>query len=72
MEHRSTIIVQDAVVNYQNDQATRDLVYGAALLFLSRHRAFTGESIMQSDSTALDALEFLSDLAENVFKFEIE
>jgi hypothetical protein len=58
-------------LQYNDDPATKELVFEKVLEFFRKRHVYCGESVMQNDDIALDAPEFFSMLANDVFKFEI-
>lgn len=63
--------ITDGVVEYQNDQRTKDELFERVARFLVEHNAFNGECCEQCDDVSLDAPGFLGDLAEEVFQFRV-
>lgn len=60
-----------ATVEYKSDQETKDALFDAVIAFFKEHQSFTGESIMQSDGPQIDAPVLLSNLADDILKFEV-
>lgn len=47
-------------------------VYQRVLNWFKRHECFSGESVMQCDAPQLTAASLLSDLADEVFNFDVK
>lgn len=69
---RKTIKLKDMKVTFQDDPETHKTVYNLVLNWYLKHQAFSGESIMQNDDTQIEAPVLLSDLADDVFNFDVE
>lgn len=61
----------DFTVEFDDSQETKNKVFDALINWYCKVQAFTGESIMQSDDPQIEAAPFLSDLADDVIKFDI-
>ena len=61
--------ISDGTVTYKDDQTTKDAVFEKVLAWFLEQETFSGECIMQSDAPQLTAPELLSDLADDIFKF---
>lgn len=66
------IKTRDGYVLCKDSRKTRDEVFERVLAFFLKHESFSGECIMQSDNPQIYAPELLSELADEVFKFETE
>lgn len=66
------IETDDFVVIYTDDDDTRNKVFDKIIKFFVSYQAFNGESIHQSDDIPVEACCLLSDLAENVLKFDVK
>lgn len=69
---KQTVKTRDGHVSYEDSQDARDAVFERVLAFFLKHESFSGECIMQSDNPQIYAPELLSELADEVFKFETE
>lgn len=58
-------------VTYKDDPETRDMVFKHVVDWYFKHTCFSGECICQMDEPQIDAPIFLSDLAEDVLKFDV-
>ena len=64
------ILNEEYEVNYKSDTETKEKLFQACLKFFIKHETFNGESICQSDGPIIDAPNFLSNLADEIFRFE--
>lgn len=70
-----TVVViddNDRKVTFEDSPELREKVFQAVLKFFKDNDSFSGESIMQMDEPQENAAPFLSDLADDFFKFEVE
>lgn len=63
---------EDHELEFAADGYARDAVYRKVLQFFIDNQCYSGESIMQSDAPQIESPELLADLADNVFKFNVE
>lgn len=66
-----TIETEYSTVTYHDDRATRDALFEKMLAYYKEHETFSGESIMQMDGPLLAAPDLVSDIADEIFKFEV-
>lgn len=64
--------VETIKVTYDDHKDTIEKVYEKLLHWFVAHDAYSGEIIYQSDSCMIAAPELLSELAEDVFRFDID
>ena len=64
------ILLKQGEVSFEETPELKEEVYQRVLAWYVKHDSFLGESIMQSDNPQIDAPVFLSDLADDVFKFK--
>lgn len=57
-------------VSFDETPELKEKVYQSVLNWYIKQGHFSGESIMQSDEPIIDAPEFLSDVADDLFKFK--
>ena len=69
---RKITFSDDMVVEFDETPELKEEVYNRVLGFFIKMEAFSGESIMQSDEPQIEAAPFLSDLADDVFKFDVD
>ena len=62
----------DAIVTVERSPERDKEVVDAILLWMQNHSAVSGESIFQSDICQETACILLGDLADDVFRFEVE
>lgn len=62
----------DCEVTYRDDQDVRDAVFNRLIAWYREQEAFNGESICQCDGPIIDAPNVLSDIADNIIKFEVK
>ena len=60
------------VCEYDDSETIKNAVFERVMEFFKDHEAFSGESIMQSDSPLIDAPNVLADIADNIIKFSVE
>ena len=61
----------EGTVTYNDDQITRDAVFDKLLEWFVEQESFSGESIMQSDGPQIDGPVLLSDIADDLFEFQV-
>lgn len=59
-------------VTYTDTKEVRDKVFKKLLDYYKRHEAFSGEEIMQADDPQIEAPDLLSNIADELLKFEVE
>ena len=62
----------DAKVTYSASPETKELLFNKMLDFFKTTGTFSGESICQSDRAIIAASELLSDIADEIFKFDVK
>jgi hypothetical protein len=62
----------DHKVYFEDTEEVRDKVFEAVLDFYLRHASYYGECICQSDEPIIDSHGTLADIADDIFKFEVE
>lgn len=67
-----TIRKQDRIITFDETEALKELVYNRVLKFYMDTEAYCGESIMQLDNPQMEAPILLSDIADGLFKFNVE
>lgn len=67
-----TFKTESAVVQCENNQAMKDALYQKLLDFFKKHEAFCGESVCQCDEPQIEAPELLGEVADEIFKFNVE
>lgn len=66
------IETDDCVVKFDDNREVRDKVFEAVVKFFVEHEVFCGESIMQCDAPQIDGPELLSEIADDIIKFDVE
>jgi len=61
----------DYILEYDTDPERILEIFEKLLDFFIKNEVFLQEDIMQADEVIMDAPKLLSDIAENVFKFEL-
>lgn len=67
-----TIETKDSIITFNADEATKQAVFDRVLAYYVAHDQFFGEGIHQCDETIIDAPNVMSDIADNVLKFQVE
>ena len=67
-----TIKRNDVTITFEETEELKQQVYDQVLNFFLEVDAFCGETIMQSDTPQIEAPVFLSDIADDIFKFDVE
>jgi len=65
-----TVETENCVVTFPDDQATKDAVFDRVVAFFLEHEAFSGESVMQCDAPQIEGPVMLSELVDDVLKFD--
>lgn len=63
---------EDFRVKFEETAELKEQVFERVLAFLTKHEAFYGESLMQSDGPQIEAPDFLAELVDEVFQFDAE
>jgi len=58
------------ILSYENPEKIKDEVFNRVLGWFKEYDAFCGETVMQSDTPQIESAPFLSELADDVFKFK--
>lgn len=66
------IVKEDLCVKFEETPELKESVYDRVLKFFLDHDAYYGEVIMQSDDPQIEAPVLLSDIADGLFKFDVE
>ena len=61
---------EDFIVEYKDDDETKNKVFQKLLDWYFEMEAFSGESICQSDTPTIDAPSLLSDIADDIIQFK--
>lgn len=64
--------IEDGTITYRDDEETRQALYEAVLKWVKGYKLFHGDSIHQTDITYEEAPTLLTELAEEVFRFELK
>ena len=59
-------------LKYDDSHAAKEKLFKTMLAWYVKMESFDGESNMQSDTPQIEAAPLLCDVAENIFKFEVE
>lgn len=60
-------------VKFDDSQETKDKVFQYLLdNYFFKHESFCGESIMQSDNPQIEASWIMSELADDIIKFDVD
>ena len=59
-------------VSYDDTPEMHKAAFDRLLRWFHTHQCYSGESIMQSDAPQITAAEMLSEIADDVIKFETE
>lgn len=62
----------DCIVSYTDTPELRNAIFEKMLQFFLDKQSFSGESICQSDSCQIDAAPLLAEIADDLFKFDVE
>lgn len=62
----------DWIVECKDDPATKEAVFNAVIQFFKDHQMFSGESIMQSDNPQIEAPILMSNIADDILKFNVK
>ena len=68
----NTIETDDYVCHYEVNDDIKNKVFERVMAYFTKHEVFSGESLMQSDWTLLDAPTVLADIADDIIKFDAE
>ena len=68
---RNTAHFDDFILSYEVGEQVNEHIVSRLLQWFIKHEAFCGESIMQNDNPQIYAAPFLSELADEVFKFDV-
>lgn len=58
-------------VTYDDSIEAKACVFDAVIAFFIKHEAFDGETCSQSDRVILDCYDFLSELTDDIIKFDV-
>lgn len=63
---------QNYIVSFDDTLRMHDQVFDALIAWHKKHEAFNGESICQCDDPSIDAMNIVSDIADEIIKFKTE
>ncbi len=61
---------EDFIVEYKDDNGTKEKIFDKLIEFYFEYEAFCGESICQSDAPQINAPELLSTIADDIIQFK--
>lgn len=67
-----TIEKEEIRITFDETEELKQAVYDRVLKFFVDMESFCGESIMQSDDPIIEAPIVMSDIADDLFKFDVE
>ncbi len=62
----------DYIVSFDDSAEAKEVLFNKLLEWFISQECYHGEAIMQSDEPIIAAPEILADIADEVFKFEVE
>lgn len=62
----------DRIVSFEETPELKEKVYQNVLAWIKKHDAYHGEVIMQDDDCIISAPDLLSDIVDELFKFEVK
>ena len=62
---------EDFNLKFNDSHNTKEKLFKLMLEWFVKMEAFSGETIMQSDEPRIEAAPFLSEIADDVFEFEV-
>lgn len=69
---RRRIETKDCIIQFEDSEALRDLVFYKLIEWYTENHLFSGESIMQSDRGNIESPVLLSDIADDIIKFDVK
>lgn len=66
-----TIEESDRTITFEDTPEVRNAVFERVLAYYKKHGVFHGESIHQMDNPIIDAPSVLSDIADDIIKFDV-
>ena len=67
-----TVVTKSRVVKFKDNEEIKAKVFSRLIAFYFHHEAFSGEQIQQSDEPVIDAPTLLSEIADDIIKFDVE
>ena len=67
-----TVKTKNYTVKFSDNEGVKDKVFKRLIAFYLHHEAFSGEQIQQSDEPVIDAPTLLSEIADDIIKFDVE
>ena len=65
------IVYEDFIVSYDDSDEVKNAVFERVMAYFIEHQAFHGESIHQMDNTIIDAPSVMSDICDDIIKFDV-
>lgn len=62
----------DFTIKYNDSQIIKNKVFDRIMEFFIKHECFDGESLCQMDNPQIEAPMLLSEIADDVIKFEVD
>ena len=66
-----TIETKDYIAEYSDNNQIKQAVFNRVIKYFKTCEAFQGESIYQNDDAQIDAIEVMSDIADDILKFKV-
>jgi len=70
-ENEVCVVMTDRAVVYNQSQEIKNAVFNRLIDWYFKHQRFSGEGIMQSDDPLIDAPVILSEIADEIIKFNV-
>lgn len=68
----STHETDDRKITYEDSPEAHKAAYDTLLRWFTKHDMYSGECLGQSDTTYVEGPNLLAELADEVFKFQVE
>ena len=66
------IETNDFIAEYPDDNKIKQAIFDRIIKYFKTCEAFQGESIYQNDDAQIDAIEVMSDIADDILKFNVK
>lgn len=70
--HKETIGLDDCIVRYEVSEEVKEEIFRKLLSFYIDCECFCGEGLCQSDRANIEAIECITEIADDIIKFEAE
>lgn len=69
---KKSLKIENGIVEYNDSKEIKNLVFDKLMEYFNKYEVYSGETIMQCDELHMEVPEVLSDIADNIIKFNVK